>query len=66
MKLVLMLIFFLKILTQECFNFDNDYNCNDNQFEYPEEWDERCFQTPPRNDIFGNYKPSYQDMHYFV
>ena len=61
-----MLIFFLKILTQECFNFDNDYNCNDNQFEYPEEWDERCFQTPPRNDIFGNYKPSYQDMHYFV
>ena len=62
------LLLILKILTEICQNFDNDYKCNDNvnQYEYPESWDENCFQTPPRNDIFGNYKSTYQDMHYLV
>ena len=62
------LLLILKILTESCQNFDNDYKCNDNvnQYEYPESWDENCFQTPPRNDIFGNYKSTYQDMHYLV
>ena len=50
----------------QCTNFDEDYKCAENQHEYPESWDERSFQTPPRNDIFGRYKPSYQDMHYLV
>ena len=65
-KYFLIFLFIQKIFEEECFNFDNEYNCNENQFAYPEDWDKRCFQTPPRNDIFGNYKPSYQDMHYLV
>jgi hypothetical protein len=58
--------FILNIYPEECTNFDNDYNCSENEHEYPESLDENCFQTPPRNDIFGNYKSSYQDMHYLV
>ena len=36
------------------------------EFETPEEYDKCAFQTPPRNDIFGNYLPTYQDMRYLV
>ena len=69
MKLILffILIFFVFNFTQEqCYNFDNDYNCNSGEHDFSESWDSNCFQTPPRNDIFGRYKPSYQDMHYLV
>ena len=55
-------------ILNQCSNFDNYYKCNvsENQYEFPESWDEGNFQTPPRNDILGNYKPTYQDMHYLV
>ena len=57
-----------QIIISQCSNFDDFYKCNinENQYEFPETWDERNFQTPPRNDILGNYKPTYQDMHYLV
>ena len=64
---ILFSIFISNIYAEYCFNFDNNYNCdNYEQYAYPESWDERCFQTPPRNDIFGRYKSSFQDMHYLV
>ena len=72
MKLIIIIILLIILIyiypEEECFNFDDDYKCNENEtnYEYPESWDERCFQTPPRNDIFGRYKSTYQDMHYLV
>ena len=60
------LILFIYIKTNQCNNLDEIYKCKDSQHEFPDTWDERNFQTPPRNDIFGRYKPSYQDMHYLV
>ena len=66
-NLFFLILFFLFNFTQEqCSNFDNDYNCNYGEHEFSDYWDNNCFQTPPRNDIFGRYKNSYQDMHYFV
>ena len=35
-------------------------------FSSPEFWDKGAFQTPPRYDIYGRYKASYQDKSYFV
>ena len=64
--LFLLFLFILKISKEQCTNFDNNYICENDQHEFPESWDDNCFQTPPRNDIFGNYKNSYQDMHYLV
>ena len=52
---------------EECTNLNEEYSCNiSNDTEYPESWDERSFQTPPRDDELGNYRPTYQDMHYLV
>ena len=34
--------------------------------EVPENYDKYGFQTPPRNDILGNYLPTFQDMRYLV
>ena len=62
----IILFFKLNFTKGECSNYDNDYNCTSGEHEFSESWDEHCFQTPPRNDIFGRYKNSYQDMHYFV
>ena len=70
MKLIIIIIFSFYIFfiyTENCPNFDNNYNCIDeNQYAYPDSWDERCFQTPPRKDIYNKYKPSFQDMHFLV
>ena len=52
---------------EECTNLNEEYSCNlSNDTEYPESWDERSFQTPPKDDTLGNYRPTYQDMHYIV
>ena len=70
MKLIIIVILFFFIIivsAESCHNFDNNYYCiNDQQYSFPDDWDERCFQTPPRNDIYGKYNPNYQDMHYLV
>ena len=53
-------------LSQDCSNLNGEYGCNGDQREYPADWDERSFQTPPRDDTLGNYRETYQDMHYLV
>ena len=65
-KFQIFLIFINNSLSDICPNYDEKYKCLGNQAEFPDSWDNNCFQTPPRNDIFGNYKSSYQDMHYLV
>ena len=62
-----LLIFVINEDKEECTNLNEEYSCNlSNQTDYPESWDERSFQTPPRDDTLGNYRPTYQDMHYLV
>ena len=52
---------------EECTNINDEYSCSSStQTSYPNEYDIRSFQTPPRNDTQGNYRESYQDMHYIV
>ena len=65
--LFFLLINVLKTIEDICTNFDEDYKCKNNRdFNIDDNWDDRGFQTPPRNDIYNKYKSSYQDMHYFV
>ena len=65
---ILTLIYFLfpQIYANECNNFDNDYNCQGDDRSFNEEMDNDAFQTPPRNDIYGRYRSTYQDMRYLV
>ena len=64
---------FSKVILQERCQVPDYYYCEtinngENDFNYssPEEWDKYAFQTPPRFDVFGRYKKTYQDMGYFV
>ena len=66
MIFLLFSIFVKEILSDDCSNLNGEYGCQGDQIEYPESWDERSFQTPPRDDSLGNYRPTYQDMHYLV
>ena len=51
----------------ECTNVNDEYACSSlEQTTYPDSYDIRSFQTPPRNDTQGNYRETYQDMHYLV
>ena len=51
----------------ECTNINDEYACSSqDQTTYPDSYDIRSFQTPPRNDTQGNYRETYQDMHYLV
>ena len=51
----------------ECTNVNEEYTCSSlEQTTYPDSYDIRSFQTPPRNDTKGNYRETYQDMHYLV
>ena len=65
MKLIFFFFVISKILNDNNINDEDIYSCS-KYSKYPEEWDEYCFQTPPRNDTLGNYKESFQDMHYLV
>ena len=65
-KVFLISILVIGIISEDCSNLNNEYTCQGNQKEYPEEWDERSFQTPPRNPDDPNYRETYQDMHYLV
>ena len=69
MNLIVLIIFFsifFKVYSDECTTFDNDYFCEGDVRSFSEEMDNDAFQTPPRNDIYGRYKKTYQDMHYLV
>ena len=64
--LILFLLFSLSI-SEDCSNLNGEYGCtNEMRYEYPTSWDERSFQTPPRDDILGNYRETYQDMNLLV
>ena len=67
-NLFLLLFFFIfGSFEEDCTNWDDKYKCESNDnFKIEDSWDERGFQTPPRNDIYHRYRPSYQDMHYIV
>ena len=56
----------LIILNEDCSVFDDEYLCEEEEISYDEKYDENAFQTPPRNDIYGRYRTTYQDMHYLV
>ena len=64
--ILLFYIKFIQILNESCSTFDEEYICEGDKRTFDEEMDENAFQTPPRNDIYGRYKPTYQDMHYLV
>ena len=49
------------IISEDCSNFNGENGCQGQQTEYPPEWGNRKFQTPPRNDPL--WKDTYQDMH---
>ena len=67
MKIINFLFFlYLSNIINNQNNFDAEYNCKENENEYSTSYDDNCFQTPPKNDILGNYLETYQDMHYLV
>ena len=65
-KYLLLSLLILKVHSEDCSNFNGEYSCVGDQREYPESWEERTFQTPPRNDTYGNYRETYQDMNLLV
>jgi alpha-amylase len=50
--------------SDDCSNFNSEFQCSDKQTQYPNDWIDRAFQTPPRNDQLWN--PNYQDMNLLV
>ena len=64
LKNLILFFLILKVFLENCTNFNNEYFCIGYQTEYPESWDERSFQTPPRDD--PNWRENYQDMSYLV
>mmetsp|Transcript_25638 Transcript_25638/g.22651 ORF Transcript_25638/g.22651 Transcript_25638/m.22651 type:complete len:229 (+) Transcript_25638:36-722(+) len=48
-------------LADDCSTFDYLNGCSGNQTEYPSDWDEKNFQTPPRGD--AEWRVGFQDYH---
>jgi len=48
------------ISTEDCSNFNSENGCKSQQTEYPSDWYNRKWQTPPRDHPL--WVPSYQDM----
>ena len=63
---LLLSLLLIGVFAEDCSNLNGEYGCQGDQREYPSDWDERSFQTPPRDDTLGNYRKAYQDMHYLV
>ena len=64
LKALLLSFLVLGVLSEDCSNFNGEYPCQGDQKWYPESWDERSFQTPPRGDPI--WRENYQDMHDLV
>ena len=62
---LLLSLLLISVIAEDCSNLNGEYGCNGDQREYPSDWDERSFQTPPRDDTLGNYRETYQDIHNF-
>ena len=60
-KAFLLSVLIIGALSEDCSNLNGEYGCQGDQKAYPDSWDERRWQTPPRND--EHWKESYQDMH---
>ncbi len=54
-------LFILPITTEDCSNYNGEYGCQGQQTQYPDDWSNRTFQTPPRGDKL--WRENYQDMH---
>ena len=52
-KILFLFFQILKLFLEDCTNFNNEYFSIDDQTEYPEFWDERSFQKPPRDVLIG-------------
>ena len=70
MKFFLIILIFYSLtysISEDCSNLNGEYGCTgENPYNYPGSWDERSFQTPPRDDTFGHYRKTYQDMNLLV
>ena len=66
MKLLFLSFLILGALCEDCSNLNGEYVCKGDKTDYPSDWDENIFQTPPSDDELGNYRKTYQDMHYLV
>lgn len=65
MKLLIVFSLILSILSEDCTNFNDNYSCSSSDVhEFPSDWGNRMFQTPPRGS--KDWKPSYQDMNLLV
>jgi alpha-amylase len=60
-KAFLLSVLIIGALSEDCSNLNGEYGCQGDQKAYPDSWDERRWQTPPRND--EHWKESYEDMH---
>ena len=65
-NIILISLLIVGSLNEDCSNLNGEYSCVGDQREYPTDWDERSFQTPPRDDPLGNYRETYQDMNLLV
>ena len=65
-RILILSTLFIGALLEDFSNLNGEYACNGDQREYPSDWDQRSFQTPPKDDTLGNYRETYQDMHYLV
>ena len=65
-RILILSTLFIGALLEDFSNLNGEYACNGDQREYPSDWEQRRFQTPPKDDTLGNYRETYQDMHYLV
>ena len=63
-KTLFLFYLILRVFLEDCTNFNSEYFCIDDQTEYPESWDERSFQTPPRYVLI--WREKYQGKYYLV
>ena len=64
LTIILLIFFFVVVLSEDCSNFNGEYGCKNGQHQYEKSWNDRVFQTPPRGDPI--YRETYQDMHLLV
>jgi alpha-amylase len=64
LKLIIFSLLICSCFNEDCFNFNGEYGCQGQQTEYPDNWSERAWQTPPKSD--SSWRSTYQDMHLLV
>ena len=68
MRLLIFFIFVISYIKSETCTIIDYFACErlGQETEVPDEYDSHGFQTPPRNDVLGNYLSTFQDMRYLV